>query len=302
MLDLNVTIKVPGLRKLSDVVASGVGAVAGSMLAPWMAKKQAEAKRIEAKGQSDSLHIIAQAQADARQALTAPNAVARGTLEITREQITQRLEFQENKRQQNIISVVRQAAEELGDEEVLDNEPDHDWTARFFGYVQDVSEEDVRRIWGRILAGEVRSPNGVSLRTLSVLRNMSRREAELFADAMRYRIDDYILRKFCLRSSDKLRSGDFYYRFVDTGLFYSPVGTRPPRRISLDKNGVRSMINADHILFLKGKPNIIVDGDDKVVLKTPARELAPFCDSKSDMTYLARISHQENNKRSSIEQ
>lgn len=29
-----------------------------------------------------------------------------------------------------------------------------------------------------------------------------------------------------------------------------------------------------------------MDVDDKIVLKTPALELAPFCGSKSDMTYL----------------
>ena len=118
MVDINVTVKVPGLKKLSDVVASGIGAVAGSMLAPWMAKQRSKAKLIEAKGNTESLRIIAQAQADARKTLTASDAEVTGTLQITSEQIAQRLEFQEHKRQQNIISVVEQAAEELDDEEV----------------------------------------------------------------------------------------------------------------------------------------------------------------------------------------
>ena len=289
MVDVNVTVKVPGLEKLVKVSASGIGAVAGSMLAPWMANQHAKAKLIEAKGQADSLRIIAQAQADARQALTATNTTT-GTLEITREQITQRLEFQEHKRQQNIVSVVEQAAEDLGDEEVPDNEPDHDWTARLFEYVQDVSEEDIRRIWARILAGEVRSPGRVSLRTLSILRNMSRLEAELFTEAMRCRIDDYIIWRFCVKSSDKLNSNDFYYRFVDMGLFYSPVDTRPPRHISLDKNGTTHLVNADHILFLNGRPNMRVDQDaDKAVLKTPAIELSPFCEAKSNPMYLRHL-------------
>ena len=220
MLDVNinvpdkVTVKAPGLEKLLDFTVSGIGAVAGSMLAPWMAKQQARAKAIEEKSQADSLRLIAQAQADARQALLAPNSATTGTLKITREQITQRLEFQEHKRQQNITSAVRQAARELGNEEVPNHEPDHDWTARFFEYVQDVSEDDVRKIWARILAGQVRSPGSVSLRTLSILRNMSRREAELFREAMRYRIDDYILQRFCLQSSSKLTflPHNFYIR------------------------------------------------------------------------------------------
>ncbi len=280
---------MPGLEKLVNVVASGIGAVAGPMLAPWTARQHAKAKLIEASSQATSLQTIAQAQASARRALTARDATS-GTVEITREQIIQRLEFQEQKRQQNIVSVVRQAAEELGDEEVIDDEPDHDWTARFFEYVQDVSEEDIRSIWARILAGEVRTPGRVSLRTLSILRNMSRLEAELFSEAMRYVIDDFIVWKHCVRSSDKLKRNDFYFRFPDMGLFYSPVELRPPRGFSVGSEGIAQLVNADHILILRGTPNRSVDADsDKAILKRPAIELSAFCEAKSDPTYLRHI-------------
>ena len=289
MVDVNITVQVPAFEKLVTVVASGIGAVAGPILAPWMARQDAKAKLIEAGAQADSLQTIAQAQASARRALTAANATS-GTVEITREQIVQRLEFQEQKRQLNIASVVRQAAEELGDEEVGAGEPDHDWTARFFEYVQDVSEEDVRRIWARILAGEVRTPGRVSLRTLSILRNMSRLEAELFSEAMRYVIDDFIVWKHCVRSSDKLKQNDFYFRFPDMGLFYSPVELRPTRRFSVGSEGIAQLVNADHILILRGTPNRSVDaGDDKAILKRPAIELSSFCEAKSDPVYLRHI-------------
>ena len=178
-MDVNV-LRVLGLEKLVDYAASGIGAVAGSMLAPWMAKQQAKAKSIKAKAQAESLQIIAQAQADARQALTVPNTTTTGTLEITREQITQRLKFQEHKRQQNIVSVVGQAAEDLGDEEVPDNEPDHDWTARFFNDIQDVSSEEMQSLWAKVLAGEVQRPGSTSIRTLSILRTLDQAAAGLF--------------------------------------------------------------------------------------------------------------------------
>ena len=289
LVDINVTLKVPALEKLVQVTASGIGAVAGSMLGPWKTTRDAKAKLIEAKAQASSLQVIAQAQADARQTLITSDAVT-GILEITQEQITQRLEFQEHKRQQNIAAVVRRTADELGDEEVPDTEPDHDWTARFFEYVQDVSEEDVRKIWSRILAGDVRLPGQVSLRTLSTLRNMSRQEAELFTEAMRYRIDDYILKKECLKSSEILKSNHFDFLFVDMGLFFSTVLTRPPRHISLDENGDAHLVNADHLLFLKGNPKNSIDrNDDKVVLKRPAIELSPFCNASSSPTYLRHI-------------
>ena len=303
MIDVNVNfkVKVPGLKKLSDIVASGIGSIAGSLIAPWLAKQQVKAKRIETIGKADSLRIIAQAQADARQALTSHD-VGTGTLEITPEQITQRLKFQEHKRHRNIVSVVREAAEEIGDEEVEDHEPDHDWTARFFGYVQDVSEEDIRRLWARILAGEVRSPGNVTLRTLSILRNMSHLEAKLFTEAMRYRIDDYIFWKFCVKSSEVLNDGDFYYRFVDMGLFYSPIEARPPRHISLGKEGSVSLVNADHILFLQGTPNKAIDeGGNKAILKTPAMEIAQYCEVTSDPAYLRHLAKQLANKNCTLQ-
>ncbi|MHB1116271.1 DUF2806 domain-containing protein [Sideroxydans sp.] len=44
-------------------------------------------------------------------------------------------------------------------------------------------------LWGRILAGEIKKPGSFSLRTLDVLRNLSKKEAESFV-----KLGNYILR------------------------------------------------------------------------------------------------------------
>ena len=191
MPDINLSLKVPAIEKLIDYGASGVGAIAGPMLAPWRASREAkarlastridvEAHRIEAESEAGTSAIIAKARSEARGYLVTPDAEVRGTLEITREDITQRIEFQERKRIANVRSVLEDAADELGDKEVADHEPDPDWTARFFDCVQDVSSEDMQKIWAKILAGEVESPGQTSLRTLDTLRNMTKIDAELF--------------------------------------------------------------------------------------------------------------------------
>ena len=287
--DANINLKVPALEKLLDYAASGIGAVATPLLAPYVARQQARVKLIEAKAEADSLRLIADAQADARRALLASNDGAGGTLEITQAQITQRLEFQEHKRHRNIASAVRDAATALEGETAPDHEPDHDWTARFFEYVQDISSEDVRTIWARILAGEVRSPGGVSMHTLSILRNLSSRQASLFAEAMRYRIDDFIIKGACLLASDVLRDYDLTFGFEDLGLFRSPIGARPVRGLSVGKDGTNSYLNADHILFLEGVKNRRLDVAGDVVLKPPAMELAQFCNPKADFKFLAGL-------------
>ena len=58
-----------------------------------------------------------------------------------------------------------------------------------------------------------------------------------------------------MRSSDKLKRNDFYFRFPDMGLFYSPVELRPPRGFSVGSEGIAQLVNADHILILRGTPN-----------------------------------------------
>ena len=188
---MDINVNVPAIEKLLDYAASGVGSIAGPMLAPWKAGQEAkarlrtvegeaEAQRIHAEGHATSTQIIAAAQEEARSTLISPQATLQGEVGIG-ELITQRIQFQEEKRQANIGSVVRKAASQLGDGEVQDHEVDHDWTARYFADVQDVSSEELRNLWSRILAGQVARPGSTSIRTLSVLKNLNQDVAGLFA-------------------------------------------------------------------------------------------------------------------------
>ncbi|MCY4579083.1 MAG: DUF2806 domain-containing protein [Chloroflexi bacterium] len=188
-MDINLTI--PAIEKLLDYAASGIGSIAGPMLAPWKARQEAKARsiatqeesesqRILAEGQATTMGIIASAQADARAKLVSSDAVVQGQLDLGT-LVTQRIQFQEEKRQANIGSIVRQAALELGDKEVQDYEVDHDWTARFFDDVQDVSSEDLQQLWAKILAGEVERPGSTSYRTLRVLKDMNQDVARIFS-------------------------------------------------------------------------------------------------------------------------
>ena len=59
-------------------------------------------------------------------------------------------------------------------------EPDHDWTARFFNDIQDVSSEEMQSLWAKVLAGEVEQPGSTSIQTLSILKNLDQATARLF--------------------------------------------------------------------------------------------------------------------------
>lgn len=187
---MDINLKFPAFDKLLEYAASGIGSVAGPMLASWKARREANAKLIAAKGavetqriltegQAHAMQIIAGAQAEARTLLVSPNVTLQGQLEFGAA-ITQRIQFQEEKRQSNIVAVIGQAAQELGDREVDDHEVDHDWTSRFFNDVQDVSSEKLQLLWAKVLAGEVERPGSTSLKTLGVLRNLDKTTAALF--------------------------------------------------------------------------------------------------------------------------
>ena len=172
-------LNVRALEKLVDYAASGVGSIAGSMLAPWRARREAQAKQIAAEGDANVLRIQAEAQAEARAILVSQDTDVTGELDIANT-VNQRIQFQERKRQINIASVVRQAASQLGDKGVANNEPDHDWTARFFSDVQDVSSEEMQSLWAKVLAGEVERAGSTSIRTLGILKNIDQDTARLF--------------------------------------------------------------------------------------------------------------------------
>ena len=187
---MDVNIKVPALEKLLDLTASGVGAIAAPMLAPWKARQEAQARQIAAQGEAnarrilatgeaDVTQIIVAAQAQARAQLISPGSAIQGELDIA-ETVNQRIQFQEEKRQRNIGAVVSHAAAELGDKDVPNSETDHDWTARFFNDVQDVSSERMQILWAKVLAGEVERSGSTSIRTLGILRNLDQTTAQVF--------------------------------------------------------------------------------------------------------------------------
>lgn len=67
---------------------------------------------------------------------------------------------------------------------------DEEWIFAWRDHVGKVSNEDLQRIWGRVLAGEVESPKKYSLRTMQFLRTLSRDEAEKISRLAPFVLDE----------------------------------------------------------------------------------------------------------------
>ena len=95
----------------------------------------------------------------------------------------------EYRKQENREAIAREFLNDLqqGQEQAAPpTEPvpdlDDDWLNVYERYAEDASTERMQKLWGRVLAGEVRKPGRFSIRTLRFLSEFSQRDAELFAD------------------------------------------------------------------------------------------------------------------------
>lgn len=136
-----------------------------------------EPQRIRAMAEAEADARIIEAKAD--QAVQKIKAEGRLELHDIRARAAQRITITQDRQQRNLESIVLQASQSLpGD--VSDTSVDPDWTAQFFEGCQNVSNEQLRQIWAKLLAGEVAAPGSFSLKTLSIVRVMSREHADLF--------------------------------------------------------------------------------------------------------------------------
>ncbi len=174
-----------------------------------------------------------------------------------------RLAYQEIIKQQNIESVVDNAYEELEKVDSVSDDPiNSDWMIRFFNSVEDISDESLQKIWGRILAGEIKRPNSYSYRTLEKLKNMTQKEVEYFQI-----VSSLVLKNsninFILDNKDLMNKYNVYFGYI---LKLEECGLMTSQSLSLNLEVSNSqyefIYNSKIIGVIKGKE----DNLKKIVL------------------------------------
>lgn len=82
--------------------------------------------------------------------------------------------------QNNISSILIEAVNQGSDSFSSSGDVSEDWFQKFLSEAKNISDTDVQNMWGRILAGEIERPGSFSIRSLTILRNISSTEAQLF--------------------------------------------------------------------------------------------------------------------------
>lgn len=150
-------VKLGDLGKAATALIEKISDAVGGVFKPWqtvrVAKAEAEAEQIRAESQIQVEDIH-------RRAL-------------------HRFFEEEAKRQSNIENITQKALPLL-EEESSPQDVEDDWITNFFDKCRIVSDEDMQRLWSKVLAGEANSPGAFSKRTVNLLADLDKNDAELF--------------------------------------------------------------------------------------------------------------------------
>lgn len=295
--------KVMPIDKLIDILSNSFGKLSKS----YFYKKDVDAKAYEieklAEARAKEMTIIAAAvkenylatggieYKDGELMINSPKdrsteAVEMASTNTSLEVRTQeRVVFQEAKKQLNIENVVAFATEELKNEGFVTNDPlDEDWITRFFRISEDVSSEEMQALWGKILAGEIKQPKSYSLRTLDLIRNLTKSDAAIFMKVANYAItsngSNYV---FKTNKEDALYDG-FDLKFGDF-LLLIEIGIIQPGDFIIHQIAQKST-DSQHV-FVSGNIAVIVD----IIADTPTIQMPvhKFTTSGNELLKLVKV-------------
>ena len=270
-----VTINIDGkpLEKLIEVVSNGIG----TLYRPRKIRKEADA-------QAYAIRVLENAKAVAGSETMLIEAE-------TVERIGQRLVAQEIRRQNNIDAVVEKAAEELKGKQVSDDPVDEDWATRFFGIVQDVSLEEMRILWSKILSKEIERPSTFSMRTLETLRNLSAKEAELFEKVAPLVL--YQRNYFIFNESDMLEKIGVKYmdlaQLTECGILLPGTFVSKSYESNPNKDTVSAIIYGEKVVIMglpQGTKGVVIP---VVLLSKAGEELLSLLEPKENMEYIKEL-------------
>jgi hypothetical protein len=153
----NSLISLGDLSKPATALIEKVSEAVGGICKPWqivrVAKAEAEAERMHAESQIQISDLQRRAM--------------------------HRFLVEEGKKQANIEEITAKALPHLS-EESKPQEIETDWITSFFDKSRIISDEQMQELWARVLAGEANVPGSFSRRTVNLLSDLEKRDAELF--------------------------------------------------------------------------------------------------------------------------
>lgn len=166
-----------GIAKLFETISKGVGYIYEPIHKRRMAEATVQEIELLAPAIEKKSELITKYQEGE---ISIENEFNEKLLERT----VNRLIHQEMIKQRNIDLIVKYAIIELSrikkEDDISYEEVNTDWILRFMNSIEDISDTKMQELWGKILADEIKQPKTYNLRTLNILKNISKKEAKIF--------------------------------------------------------------------------------------------------------------------------
>lgn len=225
----------------------------------WLNQQKA---KIDAQTQAYAAVETAIAKAVATEAGATPEIVQQAINVLVRK---------EYRKQVNRESVGQAAIEDLRtNTEVTDQAEipplvDDDWLNVFERYAEDASTERMQKLWGRVLAGEIRKPGRYSMRTLRFLSEFSQADALTFADFCNSAFSDFAPRS--IAQPDNIRDVSNLIYLEAAGLITGTDSIGLQKRFSVRPDGVAFIREGNLAVIFNAEPNTKIELP--VLLLTP---------------------------------
>ena len=304
------------LIKLWDTLAKdGVG----SLASPWQIKREGKA---HAEVRREEMLMIAQTEVEVEQikqgkmkrlpdgkllelntsdSLTPQESLGRIEPSLNLDSFSEKIE-QQNKAKEiqqeiNINKTIVLAEEELlrSKQEPSEKEVDSDWLHRWRDHAKTTNNDELRQIWARTLAGEIKAPGSYSLRTLEFIKNLSQDEAQAISKLGKFVINSSIFKCPHL----KLQGVDFGFllQMDDLGIVNGVQGGQvsglelslPSREKEKYSNG---LVNRNQILLIEGKDPTKIMKLECYQISKIGSEVLSLGDFSADEVYMKEIGEQ----------
>ena len=248
---------VPATLKALDRLIGG----AIDIPAAWLAQQKS---KIDAQTEAYRAVESAIAKAAATEAGGDPVVVARAV------EVLVRKSYREQKNRESVaaatveaLEITHSTSEPLPDEAAVSNaQPDEEWLNVFEQYAERASTDRMQKLWGRVLAGEIRRPGQFSMRTLRFLSEFSQADALRFAEFAQFALGDAAPKK--LVKEENVRP------LIDleaAGLISGATGLGLSRTYRFNERGWAWSAERNLLLMLEGEPAAQVKVE--IVVLTP---------------------------------
>ena len=267
----NSLINLGDLGKPIDTLINKISDATGVLYEP---------RRIRRKAEAESDAAITSAKAEA--AVDIIKVESEIEIADLHQRTVQRRIKEDMRDQKNMEAIIAQAVPDVNEEAKPDS-MENDWIANFFDKCRIVSDSEMQSLWSRVLASEANAPGTYSKRTVNLLSDLDKSDAELFTKLCGF---GWMIRNVVPLVFDE--GAEIYNRHgidFDTLSHLESIGLV---RFAAPANFTQLNLPEGFVMRYYGKPLVLEIPQDvdnvlnigKVLLTKIGQELAPISGSK----------------------